>query len=457
MMRRRDILTGLGASALLVPNARADIVMPFLIKPPPLVRQSDVVADAVGINTHMSFSVSSGNPYQNFDTLVRPMLQQLGVRYIRDWVIPNTGGNAYYYTRLQTLLGDGIRSSLILFDMNVPSVNVDPSALAGIVAAAGGSILYVEGANEPDAIPGWATITGPRQILTYNTIKGSPGSFPGVQVLGPGLANLGGPSLQIGNIGPYVDHGNWHPYPGGDSAPERISFLANYIKQATNQTYSGSTLIVTEDGYNSALSSGAVPAPNAIIARWLPRMILFNLLSGVSKTFLYELICLHNGGLSQAQSNWGLVPYVAAGDPTPGSPLPQFFAIQNLISLFADPGVTFFTTPMAYSISRNGSNPSPTNIFSAAFQKRDGSYLLPVWIGQPSSPLSFNHWNVGNQGATNIVTAQIINVNLPATVSSVLVYTWADDGTVSTSTMSPTAGVLAFTATDSLQVLKFTV
>ena len=63
-----------------------------------------------------------------------------------------------------------------------------------------------------------------------------------------------------------------------------------------------------------------------------------------------------------------------------GSPRLQFTAIKNFISLFKDPGPTFTTATLDYTLNGN-----LANIQQSIFQKRDGRFYLAIWQSIPSN------------------------------------------------------------------------
>ena len=252
---------------------------------------SDSVVDQIGVDIHLSFF---DTPYNKFDSIVRPRLAELGVRHIRDSALTagNSGALHTYYTRLSALAADGIKSSLITFDATSPAYLTDLDRLEEVFNSAGRGVEFFEGTNEPNLKknPNWANIGRDRQKALYEATHSNP-NLSGIAVLGP--SPWGTSAQQLGDISTSVDFGNWHIYSGGQY-PEATgkASLKDYLEQARG-LYSSKPIVATEAGYHSAMNVPAEkhrPTPEKIIARYLPRLILWDLKNSVIRTYLYELI-----------------------------------------------------------------------------------------------------------------------------------------------------------------------
>jgi hypothetical protein len=352
-----------------VPDANARQCNDFL---PGKAYQSDAVVDQVGVNVHIGFF---NTPYKNFDGLVVPVIKDLGVRYMRDSAVTDFDANHIYVDRLARLAKIGIRFSLIAFDDTQPAHRIDPKKLGELRKRIGGALEIIEGTNEPNlkSVPSWSKISRVSQTALYEAVAADP-ALRGVFVAGP--SPWGKTAGEIGDISALVDFGNWHTYSGGQY-PEWFGMgsITDYVSQA-RKIFANKPILVTEDGYHSALltKKSHRPAPEDVIARYLPRVVLSHLECGIVRTYFYELIDSFQRGPEDPESNFGLVR--ANGDRKPG-----FESLKKLIATFNDPGPSFKPEYFQYSLTATSKT---TNIKSMQFRKRDGSVLIAIWLGVSS-------------------------------------------------------------------------
>jgi hypothetical protein len=254
-------------------------------------------------------------------------------------------------------------------------------------------------------------------------------------VIGPSPWGPG--AQQLGDISANVDFGNWHIYSGGQF-PEATgkASLTDYLEQARG-LYSGKPIVASEAGYHSAMNVPAGkhrPTPEKIVARYLPRLILWNLKNGVVRTYLYELIDSFNKGDADPESNFGLIRYDASRKPA-------FYAIKNLIGIFSDPGLVPHPQTLDWSLASKDDA-----IQSMLFQRSDGSFLLALWLGVPA-------WDPDQRAevASKSVTTDI---TLPATTSKATVLEFTDEGTVAARDAAIEGNRLSLTLKDTLTVIR---
>jgi hypothetical protein len=171
-----------------------------------------------------------------------------------------------------------------------------------------------------------------------------------------------------------------HPYPGG-RYPENNGFgaanrgvnygsLAYSIMNLARVVDGSKPVVATETGYNNAhdYSQANHPAPAEVIAKYLPRVVLFNKINGISRSYLYDLFD-DGSDPNDTESNFGLID-------ADGNPKPQYWSVKNLLQALADPGANFNPGSMNYSISGN------TNALQQVLmQKQNGDFYLAVWVG----------------------------------------------------------------------------
>ena len=396
---------------------------------------SDSVVDQIGVDIHLSFF---NTPYNKFDTLVRPALAELGVRHVRDGALTagNSGALNTYYKRLSALAADGIKSSLVTFDATTPAYVTDLAKLDDVYNQAGRAVEFFEGSNEPNLKknPGWANIGRERQKALYQAAHGNP-DLSGVAVIGP---SPWGPSAQqLGDISADVDFGNWHIYSGGQY-PEATgkASLSDYQEQA-RALYSGKPVVASEAGYHSAMNVPTGkhrPTPEKTIAKYLPRLILWDLKNGVVRTYVYELIDSFNKGDADPESNFGLMRY-------DGSRKPAFNAIKNLIGIFSDQGAVPHPQALDWSMTNKDDA-----VQSMVFQRSDGSFLLALWLGVAA-------WDPDQR--TEIASKSVsTDIMLPATINKATALEFTDEGTVVSRDAVIEGLRLSLTLKDTLTVIR---
>jgi hypothetical protein len=172
----------------------------------------------------------------------------------------------------------------------------------------------------------------------------------------------------LGDVSAWFDRANMHNYLAGRHPGTGGWGLNGYGSIAWNLTqvnkYSGGRPVVaTETGYWTA-DTVRDSVPERVAGAYLPRLLLEHFRAGIRRTYLYEL-CDHGG------DTYGLL----AGD---GTPKPAFLAVKHLLQLLSDPGRDIPVRPLRYSLSGGGAE-----IRHIAFEKRDGSYYLALWLERP--------------------------------------------------------------------------
>jgi hypothetical protein len=396
---------------------------------------SDSVVDQIGVDIHLSFF---NTPYNKFDTLVRPALAELGIRHVRDGALTagNSGALNTYYKRLSALAADGIKSSLVTFDATTPAYVTDLAKLDDVYNQAGRAVEFFEGSNEPNLKknPEWANIGRERQKALYQAAHGNP-DLSGVAVIGP---SPWGPSAQqLGDISADVDFGNWHIYSGGQY-PEATgkASLSDYQEEA-RALYSGKPVVASEAGYHSAMNVPTGkhrPTPEKTIAKYLPRLILWDLKNGVVRTYVYELIDSFNKGDADPESNFGLMRY-------DGSRKPAFNAIKNLIGIFSDQEAVPHPQALDWSLTNKDDA-----VQSMVFQRSDGSFLLALWLGVTA-------WDPDQR--TEITPKSVsTDIILPATINKATALELTDEGTVVSRDAVIEGHRLSLTLKDTLTVIR---
>jgi hypothetical protein len=413
---------------------------------PPLTevqaRAAASVLDQTGVCVHLAYLRT---PYGEFDTIIRPRLLESGIRNLRDFALTRgakIGPEAEYQRRLRVLAGDGFRFSLLIGDEYDPKlIAVDISRLKDVYEWSGRAVDFFENANEPNlnrAHPDWAEVNRDRQRALYEAVHSNP-SLASVAVLGPGLAGGVRAGVRtLGDISAFVDYGNWHTYSGGNypEAPSGGGTLP-FFKQEASFVYPGKRLVITETGYHSAMNNAPgkhPPTPEPIIARYLPRLILWNLSQDIRRTYIYELLDTHVPNDADQEANFGLLRH-------DGTPKPSFYAIKNLLELFADhPPPGFTPSRLAFGVAGD-----TRNLETMAFQKGNGRFLLAMWLGVPA-------WV---SRTVMPVDARHISLALPPDIKHVAIHAFTDEGSVEKSEAEVPRGELQLSVSDHLTILEF--
>ncbi len=320
-------------------------------------KSADAFVDSLGINIHLQYA---DTPYGNLEGLIKPKLQELGVRHVRD--------AAYQTTRMfdgiKSLGSVGIKTTLV-FGGN------PASQILSTVRTLKGSIEAVEGPNESDLgnkFPYNGQVfpesTRAYQTLLWNTIKGNADTkYLPVVLPSMGWAKR---ALVLGSLATVGDIGNMHSYPNlGNPPTDGLSWW--FIPYA--RTIAGNTkpLWSTETGYQDLVGSELGISEN-VAGKYIPRIWLEQFNSGIQRVYPYELIDqkpdLQN---LEPEEHYGLLRY-------DGSPKPAFLTLKNMISVLKEPGAKFTPGKLDYTITGD-----TTDLHRTLLQKSNGEFYLILW------------------------------------------------------------------------------
>lgn len=401
-------------AALLLPAAR--------LSSAPQTFAADRFVDTVGVNIHLHYDHTL---YKEEFPLVKSRLLELGVRHTRDGLIDTQWEG--YYDRHNELGDAGITATFITsFDQSLALLADYPSRMTRAFEA-------YEAPNEADRSgdPRWPDRL--RQMMIRLAELDRVSSVTRFPVLGPSLtleesyARLGdvSGSFDVANLHNYL--AGRHPGTGGWGADGYGSIAWNL--QLVRRYARGKPVMTTETGYQDQPGvEDWVPQP--IAGRYLPRLLLEHFQAGIARTFIYELADFENSGY------YGLLN-------ADGSAKPAFHAVKGLLALLADPGNLFEVTPLNYSIEYDG-----RELRHIAFQKRDRSYLLALWIEEPA-------YDVPARRQTAVEPRPVI-LSLPAGMRALRVHRWREDGRVDAAGVDIAANRLEVTVTDRLALLEIT-
>jgi len=390
---------------------------------------ADRFADSVGVNVHLHYA---GTLYTDFE-LVRTKLAELGLRHLRDGLYDTGTTWQAYYDRHNALGAMGIKGLFTVAAPNVPeeTLRTYPSRMSS-------SFEAYEATNEYDlsGVAAWPSLLRQSLVQLYGLRQES--SLSKFPLYGPALSMSAAAFAALGNVSAYFDVANLHYYmagrhpgtPGwGDGGYGSIDWNLAFAKRYAT----GKPIAVTETGYYDDLAIGD-SAPAAIVGRYMPRLLLEQFRKGVQRTYIYELIDDPTPGVP-ARSGFGLIR-------ADGSSKPAFRAVAGLIRVFSDRGAN--VTPQSFTYTLEGGD---ANVRQMAFQKRDGTMLLAIWIEAAG-------FDVGTRQMI-AVPPQTVRITAPAALPLARSYRWLEDGNVLEDTTGAGQANVSLAINDALTVLQF--
>ncbi|NEZ67644.1 hypothetical protein D0962_33620 [Leptolyngbyaceae cyanobacterium CCMR0082] len=348
--------------------------------------------DSLGVVVHLNRSNSA---YRNYDSIIKPRLQELGVRHIRDGVRLDDRETQQKFVDLATV---GIKSTLVMD----PRDQQDASVAVDIVKAIPTAVEAVEGPNEWDVWPdlsykGQPFPQGVRlfQSELFNAVKQDPATAR-LDVLSPTVA-LWHNATSLGEV--VCDYGAMHSYPGGQ--PPTAGLDWHWIP-STRQICPDKPLIATETGWHNAVAaeSGQPGISEAAAGKYVPRLWLEYFNRDIQRVYINEFI--DKWQTADKEGNFGILRQN-------GTPKPAFTALKNLIALLRDGEGAF--SPGALSYTMVGAT---TNVHHTLLQKRDGRFYLILWQEVPS-------FDVSNKRDISVPT-QAVTVRLTTAIRSASLY-----------------------------------
>jgi hypothetical protein len=344
------------------------------------VRSADAFVDSIGVATHLRYADTA---YGRYADVIKPRLQELGVRHIRDG-----GQDPLFFQKLNDLAETGIRATLVMD----PRDGITPGNVVSVITPILAAVDSVEGPNEWDVqnqlnYKGQAFPTGIRTYQTelYSAIKGNNATVH-LPVLMPSLANpFNAPQLGFLNT---LDAGNMHSYAGGNMPSQDLD--SKWIPLTRNVSGANKPIVASETGWHTAISDPGASQPGVseqVAAKYIPRLFLEYFNRDIRRAFVYEL--MDERPAPNQENNFGLLH-------ADGTPKPAFVALKNLITLLKDPGPPFQPTALSYRVDGISNT-----VHQTALQKRDGKYYIILWQEVPSFNLASKaELAIPNQSAT---------------------------------------------------------
>jgi hypothetical protein len=331
---------------------------------PVSARPADTFVESVGVNVHLGYTDS---PYED-GAVVRNRLLDLGVRYVRDGI---SQGRPDVYRRMRELAEHGVRADLIVGDPLQRWGSGPLEAQLDLIArelAPAGVVASLEGPNEYDnqGRDDWVHTVRDYQRRLFDGARSRP-ALAGLPVLGPTLVHRESRD-RLGDISQWLDQGNMHPYPGG-GAPDRDVHLEDELRLAAKNSAS-KPVQATETGYHNGVASdsGHLPASEAAVGVYMPRLYLDYFRRGVARTFAYELIDQRpDPGHTDREANFGLLRHDL-------SEKPAYTALKRMLALLSDRGPGFDARGLDLTIEG-----ATAGLRRLLLQKRDGTHYLVLW------------------------------------------------------------------------------
>jgi hypothetical protein len=371
-----------------------------------LASTASTFLNSIGVNTHLN---DNATEYGNVPGVLSE-LQYLGVSRIRDdtpksWTLPN----------YESLAAAGIKLDLFVGydpgeEMGNGGIQSDLNMIANIEASTHGSIIGLEGLNEPNNFPNtwngrptdnWTTVEEVQQA-EYGAVR-SMSAFVGVPLLDASINSDSFPGTPP-DMAFYSDLGNAHVYPYNGGQP---TLVMNTILAAQAQLVPGKAAWITEFGYSSSYED---PSNYGVSQDVQAKNILNGLLDafkkGVPYTFIYELNNeTTNPSLTSLEDGFGLFSYT-------GVPTPAAVGLHNLTTILADAGSsaqTFIPNSLNYTITNL---PNVGN--SLLLEKSNGTFDIVVW----NEAVDWNY-----QTKSDIIVAPTtVTINLGGGYQTVQIY-----------------------------------
>lgn len=319
--------------------------------------QADAFVNSVGADTDFTYS---SKVYTTRFSAIAQLLIDSGIKHIRD-AGPVT--DQTYLAKMAMFASHGIHHSA------TAQIGQTPAQITSMLNAFGPSkVDFIEPVNEYDTYAKydshWMTHLVAEQKVLWRTVRGDR-AFANIAVLGPALAH----NPYYANLGPldaYEDAGNMHASfcnfnPGTNNGTVNLGNVTRQLRQSTRYK----PIWTTETSYDD--HTRVCDTPDPIIAKYDPRLVAERWNAGEPRTYFFQF-----ADTPYMFGSTGIV-YAAA------YPKPQYTAVKSMLGLLADPGPGFRPTPLRYTVGGQ-----TQNIRHTLLQKRDGTYVLMMWIEMPS-------------------------------------------------------------------------
>jgi hypothetical protein len=373
---------------------------------------------------------------------------------VRDGAYTHAGASRehFYYARCRSLARAGIRFDLLTAMRTTWGEPTDYDRLDEIYGYCDGAVDYFEGVNEPDiqpipeGAPDWVTQTVESQQALHRTVKTTP-AIAHVPVVGPSITWS---PERVGDLSPFLDYGNWHPYPGGKcpTCPDPYGQNLDTFLPRYRAPSGAKPMVMTEAGYHNAVRREGDPhrAVSELAAgKYMPRLLLEHFNRGFARTYIYELVDgWSDPARTESEANFGLLR-------NDGSEKPAFRAVSSLLALLGDPGPPFAPGALDYGVSAGAAD-----LHHTLLQKRDGRFFLALWLERSSYDTGARANAPDDLAARGDLTVsdESVAIRLQASVRFARVHRLTDDGSLSSAGEVRVSGPLSVPVGDRVTVVE---
>lgn len=426
-LTRRNLLSAaplalVAASGLQAIPARAQ---------PAASANTEAFLDSIGVCGH--FTRTTGVYPEQFNRIM-PEIEALGVRHLRDDGLI-AARNSPVFQRLRRIVAAGLRLTIICYDNLNPYVSTPLDRLADFYDWSDAGIDIFEGSNEPNLTKdpqNAPRISAEHQAALHAAVRSIP-RLSAVRVAAPSYV-LENRALAL-DLKDVCDYGNIHPYAGMEHPETTGPGTLSKSVTASAHIAAGRPVLATEMGYHTSLQTKTFhfPVTDGIKARYMPRMLLWCFISGIRRSYIYEMVSSFAADETNPESSFGLLRHDL-------SRTPAYEAVRALLSLCKaerqtgqeDRQIDFLTA-----------DPQRLSLHLA---RPDGALLVPVWLG-----ISGWQWpaRIENPPAERVATFSVAGQH-----SHVVAHRFRDDGSVSQQTITQESGQYRLSVSDQLTVLE---
>ncbi|CUX45018.1 hypothetical protein [Agrobacterium tumefaciens] len=426
-LTRRNLLSAaplalVAASGLQAIPARAQ---------PAASANTEAFLDSIGVCGH--FTRTTGVYPEQFDRIM-PEIEALGVRHLRDDGLI-AARNSPVFQRLRRIVAAGLRLTIICYDNLNPYVSTPLDRLADFYDWSDAGIDIFEGSNEPNLTKdpqNAPRISAEHQAALHAAVRSIP-RLSAVRVATPSYV-LENRALAL-DMRDVCDYGNIHPYAGMEHPETTGPGTLSKSVTASAHIAAGRPVLATEMGYHTSLQTKTFhfPVTDGIKARYMPRMLLWCFISGIRRSYIYEMVSSFAADETNPESSFGLLRHDL-------SRTPAYEAVRALLSLCK---AERQTGQEERQIDFLTADPQRLSLHLA---RPDGALLVPVWLG-----ISGWQWpaRIENPPAERVATFSVAGQH-----SHVVAHRFRDDGSVSQQTITQESGQYRLSVSDQLTVLE---
>jgi hypothetical protein len=392
---------------------------------------TEAFLDSVGVCGH--FTRTAGVYPEQFDRIM-PEIEALGVRHLRDDGLI-AARNSPVFQRLRRIVAAGLRLTIICYDNLNPYVSTPLDRLADFYDWSDAGIDIFEGSNEPNLTKdpqNAPRISAEHQAALHAAVRSIP-RLSAVRVAAPSYV-LENRALAL-DLKDVCDYGNIHPYAGMEHPETTGPGALSKSVAASAHIAAGRPVLATEMGYHTSLQTETFhfPVTEGIKARYMPRMLLWCFISGIRRSYIYEMVSSFAADETNPESSFGLLRHDL-------SRTPAYEAVRALLSLCK---AERQTGQEERQIDFLTADPQRLSLHLA---RPDGALLVPVWLG-----ISGWQWpaRIENPPAERVATFSVAGQH-----SHVVAHRFRDDGSVSQQTITQESGQYRLSVSDQLTVLE---